>query len=76
MTKSKYKSDPDMFGSVEDAGWDPDASTPSVNQRTGINRQQRFLGLIPDDPASGPRKPNAQRPNLKDDGTAMGDSYN
>lgn len=67
---------PDMYGSVEDQGWDPDGSTPQVTSRQGINRQQQMLNVMemvaqaeknkgkPTNKDSNP-KPKAQTPNLK-----------
>jgi len=64
MIKKKMKSKPDadMFGRVENQGWDPDGGTPIV-QRNGINRQRQILD------------PMAQVSNIRSDATPMGDDY-
>lgn len=72
--KSKAGGDADQFGRVEDAGWDPDQSTPSVNHHNGVNRKQQMLDVMDQvmQPQA-PSRPNAQRPNLNVSGSMYGD---
>lgn len=56
----------DMYGPVEDQGWDPDGGTP-ITVRNGINRQRQELNIM--DMVAKPagdqyRKPKAQVKNL------------
>lgn len=78
VKSGRSSGDADMYGRVEDSGWDPEtnswpgASTPQV--RTGINRNQQLLDVMEQvarPKADGNRRPNAQTPNVRVQGGRM-----
>ncbi|MDE2102799.1 MAG: hypothetical protein KGL39_36480 [Patescibacteria group bacterium] len=71
---SGRKSDPDMYGPMEDRGWDPDGSSAKMVNRPGINRKQQMLDVMDQVANSAPvgnTRPNAQVPNIRVQGGRM-----
>jgi hypothetical protein len=58
---------PDMYGPMEDRGWDPDGGNTPINVRSGINRKQQMLDAMAQvaQAQDQPMRPPAQTPDVR-----------